>query len=389
MGNKEVFQAELKPVNFVTSDLGTSLISVGFRTDVGFFTLDLTTRWDGNIYYPGDLTRLIINGGVEGELYTLDGVGMDLMAFDEIAAGWSGEILNNLRIGARAKLLFGIGNISTVSSDLRVSASSDIWNIQSDMQFNVSLPFAEVSYDVDGMIEDVKLKEELQNPNFETVTKYMFNGNNLGFGLDLGVVYRPIDPLQISVSVVDLGYIHWKDEVHQIDYSMNYDYHGFEFNPFELSQDYSFSDFLDSSLTQMSDSLMGFLAFTPDGAYNKRLNTKLYAGVSYDITPKINFGLLSRTDFLNGIVAEKLTASANFSAGSVLNFTLSYSYMNSYFKNIGAGLSLNAGPLNFYLISDNALNVVFWPEEARSVNLWLGLNLVFGRQEKLDRPLVQ
>ena len=58
-GTQEVFLNKLKPVNMVTSDLGTSLLSVGFRTSVGFITLDMITRLDGNIYYPGDLARLI------------------------------------------------------------------------------------------------------------------------------------------------------------------------------------------------------------------------------------------------------------------------------------------------------------------------------------------
>jgi hypothetical protein len=207
--------------------------------------------------------------------------------------------------------------------------------------------------------------------------------------VDLGVEYRPIDPLQISVSLVDLGYIKWKDEVHQVEYKTEYDFTGLELNPFDLSEDYSFEDYLDSTLTQMTDSLQGFLQFTPGGAYSKRLNTKLYAGVSYYLTPNINMGLLSRTDFLNGKVSEQVTASANFTTGRILNFSLSYSYMNAYFKNIGAGLSINAGPLNLYLISDNALNALFWPEEARSVNLWFGMNFVFGYKEKMDYPLVQ
>jgi len=389
LGSKEAFLNKLEPVNFVASDLGTSLISVGFRTGAGFFTLDVITRWDGNIYYPGDLARLMISGADEGDSYELDGIGADLMAFDEISVGWSKEILDRLTVGVKAKMLFGIGDLSTISSDLSVSTSQDVWNIQSDMQFNASLPFAEVSYDEDGLMEDVVINDDFENPSFSSLSKYMLNTNNLGLGLDLGLEYRPIEPLQISVSLVDLAYIRWKDEVHQVDYATEYDFTGLELNPFDLSEDYAFEDYLDSTLTQMSDSLMGFLEFTPGGAYSKRLNTKLYAGVSYYVTPKINFGLLSRTDFLNGKVAEQLTASANFTTGRFLNLTLSYSYMNAYFKNIGAGLSINAGPLNLYLISDNALNAVFWPEEARSVNLWFGFNFLFGYKERADLPLVQ
>lgn len=389
LGNKEAFLNKLEPVNLVTSDLGTALISAGFRTKVGYFSLDVVSRWDGNVYIPGDLAQLLISGAKEEEIYNLDGVGTDLMAFDEISVGWSGEILDNLTIGARAKVLFGIGNIATKSSDLSLKTSQENWNLQSNMQFNVSLPFAEVIYDDEGNVEEVVIDEALENPTFSTVSKYMFNGKNLGFGVDFGADYRPLDELQISVSVLDLGYISWKDEVHQVDYKTEYDFLGFEFNPFDLSEEYSFADFLDSSSSELADSLSNFLEFTPGVVYSKRLNTKLFVGVSYDLTPSVNFGLLSRTDFLSGIITEQVTASANFKVARVLNFTLSYSYMNSYFKNIGAGLSINAGPVNLYLISDNALNVLFWPEQARSANFWFGFNLLFGYKDKPDLPLVQ
>ena len=389
LGNKQAFLNQLKSVNVVASDLGSSLVSFGFRTSVGFFSMDVTTRWDGNMYYPGDLARLLVNGALEGETYELDGVGADIMAFDEVSLAWSEEIIDNLTIGVRAKALFGVGDLSTTQSNLSVSTSQEVWNIKSNMRFNASLPFAEVVYDDDGMIEDVIINDDLENPNFSSISNYMFNVKNFGLGVDLGVDYRPIDQLQISVSLVDLGYIKWKDEVHQVDYNTEYNFTGLELNPFELSEDYTFEDYIDSTLTQMADSLQGFLQFTQGGAYSKRLSTKLYAGASFSVTPNINFGILSRTDFLNGKVSEQVTASANLSTGRFLNFSLSYSYMNAYFKNIGAGLSINAGPLNLYLVSDNALNALFWPEEARSVNLWFGINFIFGYKEKMDYPLVQ
>jgi hypothetical protein len=73
-----------------------------------------------------------------------------------------------------------------------------------------------------------------------------------------------------------------------------------------------------------------------------------------------------------------------------LNFTLSYTYKDSYLKNIGAGLSFLAGPLNIYVISDNALNAVFWSQETYSVNLWFGINFAFGCKPRIDgdRPLI-
>jgi len=396
-GDVEAFLSRLQPLNVAVTDFGSSLISFGFRTEVGYFSADVTSRWDGNIYYPGDVFRLMVEGTQAGQSYQMDGTAAQLAAFDEVGVGWSYELLDELRIGARAKLLFGIGNLSTSQSNLqlRVADNRD-WVLASDMHFDASLPFTELSYDEDGRIEDIALKGNLENPKVRDVTSYLFNTQNFGLGLDVGAEYRPLDELQISVSLVDLGYITWKDEVHHMRYSTvrageagEYTFRGLELNPLEIDDDYTFEDWVDSSVNVLADSLSSFLSFQEGGPYTRMLNAKLYAGVSYQLTPGINFGLLSRTDFLSEKVSQQVTASANFTTGRILNFSLSYSYINSYFKNIGFGLSAHLGPVNLYVISDNGLNALFWPGEAPAANLWFGLNLMFGYKDKVDLPLVQ
>ncbi len=392
-GDRQAFLNQLKPVNYIISDLRASILSVGFRTAAGFFSLDLTTRTDESFSFTEDLARLMINGAVEGERYDLDGTSVDMTAFDEISLGWSYPVLENLQVGARAKMLFGIGDLTTQRSNLSVTTSQDAWNIQSDMAVSASLPFAEVIYDDEGMIEDIIIDEDIDNLNPFALPRYMFNFGNPGFSADVGINYRPIEQLLLSASAIDIGFISWKDQVHEATYRTDYDFQGFEMDPFEFSDEYTLGDYMDSAVSQLSDSLLNFLKFTPGGAYSKRLNTKLYVGASFDVTPNINFGLLSRTGFLRDHVDQQFTASANFSTGRILNLTLSYTYKNSSLRNLGAGFSLNLGPLNMYLVSDNALDVLFWPQEARSMNLWFGMNLVFGYRQftgKIfnDKPLI-
>jgi len=392
--DKQAFLNLMKPVNFVASDIGTSLFSLGFRAGGNFFSVDVTTRVDGNIYYPGDLFNLLIEGAHENQTYTLDGLAPDVSVFDEISVGWSRKILYNLDIGARAKFLFGVGDLASKYSEINVTTSQDRWTLQSDMLLNASLPFAEVKYDEEGNISDIIIDENLKKPDPSLISHYMFNFKNFGFAADLGVNYRPIENLVISASLSDLGFISWKDSIHEISYKVdNFDFEGIEVNPLTLSEDFTFGDLIDSSLTALGDSLSGFLSMKPGTSYTRMLNTKLYVGASYYVTPHINFGLLSRTDFLNDKISQQFTASANLSAGRYINFSLSYSYINTYFKNLGAGLSFNFGPLNLYLISDNALNIVFWPQEAQSANFWFGMNLVFGYKnfggkEFKDKPMI-
>ncbi|MBN1132531.1 MAG: hypothetical protein JXR52_06980 [Bacteroidales bacterium] len=394
--DREIFLDALKPLNFVASDIGTSLASFGFRAGRNFISVDATTRVDGNFYYPGDVFKLLLNGAMEDETYSFDGLGVDLSVFNEVSIGWSRNILSNLDIGARAKFLFGVANVTTNRSDLRLTTSMDSWTIESDMLLSASLPFAEVTYDEEGLIEEVDVKDEFDNPSPNLISGYLFNTKNFGFAADLGVNFHPLDRLMLSASVTDLGFIRWTDGIHSASYELDaYEFKGIEVNPLSGTDDYSVGDMVDSTLTAIGDSLMGLFVMQEGGAYGKRLNTKLYLGASYFVTPKISFGLLSRTDFMNNKIAQQFTASANLTTGRFINLSLTYSYINNYFKNFGTGLSFNVGPFNMYLISDNILNLALWPEETQSVNLWFGLNLTFGyraytkrAKEYKDKPMV-
>ncbi|MFH0757765.1 MAG: DUF5723 family protein [Bacteroidota bacterium] len=388
LADREAFMSRLKPVNLVISNLGISLASMGFRTGAGFFSLGVATRMDGSLRYPGDLVNLLVYGAEDGKTYTLDGLGANMSLFSEITAGWAKTIFENLDVGVRAKMFFGIGNLYTQDSEISLQTSQEAWNIKSDFLIKTSLGFADVQYNNEGRIEEIVLDEDLRDLNPYQLARYAFGSGNPGFGLDLGAVYRPTDQLSLNISVVDLAFIRWKEEVHHLGYQMEYEFEGIELNPFGFSEGNSIGDYLDSTFSQLADSLGGFLEMGPGPIYTTWLNTKLYAGASYWITPMINLGILSRTDFRKKFVAESVTASANFSIGRLLNLTLSYSYMNSSFKNAGAGFSFNVGPLNLYVVSDNAVNVLLWPDLSRSVNVWVGMNLVFGYKDKVDSPLI-
>jgi len=388
MGSKEDFLDKLRPLNFVVSEVGSSLFSMGFRNRAGFFSLDITSRLDGSLYFPGDLARLILEGADEGETYNLSGIGADISGFEEVAVGWSGEIGSKLQIGVRGKLLFGLGNLSSTRSEISISPSEEAWNIQTDFELKASLPFAEVRYDDDGIIEEIIIEEDIRDMKPLALAQKAFSKGNIGLGFDVGIDYMPNKRWLLSASILDMGYIMWNDNVHELSYKRDYLYTSRGIDPFEFSDDYTFSDYIDSTLSQIADTLSDALKMGPGEKYARRLNTKIYLGASWLVTPGINLGLLSRTDFLKEAITEQITASANFKAGRFLNFTLSYTYMNNYFKNFGAGISINAGPLNIYAISDNALSVWLWPENVKTGSIWFGLNLILGYRQAVDRPLV-
>ena len=61
--------------------------------------------------------------------------------------------------------------------------------------------------------------------------------------------------------------------------------------------------------------------------------------------------------------------------------------MEGSYKNLGLGLALKLFPFNFYIITDTAPSIVFWPTEAKYLNLRVGLNIMFGGKQKKKAPV--
>jgi hypothetical protein len=391
LGDKDAFLDELDDVNFLLSSFGTSLGSFGFRAGKSFFSIDLTARMDGNIYYPKGMFELLFNGAPDGSEISLGGIGADINVFNEFSLGWSRKdfLLPNLDIGIRGKALFGLANLSTMNSSFDLSTSLDAWNVNSRMQINAAAP-SFVTFNDDFESEDgpVAFDGDFFNtaPPVEIV-KSLISPDRFGLALDAGINYRIFPQLQLSASVLDIGGINWKNTV-EGSFNFEYDYSmGIEVNPI-TGVDTAF-------ISELTDSLMNSLQFSTGDPYFSRLNPKLFVGISYYPIEKIGFGLLSRTDFLNESISQQFTGTVNMTTGKFINLSMSYSYISNTFNNIGAGLSFNVGIFNMYLISDNIISGALMPLTTRSVNLWFGMNLTFGwkRAERLakqiDRPMIR
>jgi hypothetical protein len=109
---------------------------------------------------------------------------------------------------------------------------------------------------------------------------------------------------------------------------------------------------------------------------------------------------LSYTRVIDKQLREALTLSANINLGNALSTSFSYTATNNRHDNLGAGLAFRAGIVQFYLISDripvmwnkikDKNNSVVIPADWNTVNLRLGMNLVFGNRnkEKSDKPMI-
>ena len=373
----------LNKKNFLNADVGVPFFSMGFGSpDKGwFFAFDVTQRITTNFTYPKALFEFPIYGPQEGMVFDFNGFGINTMMYTEVAVNYSHKINDMITVGLRGKALLGQVDLSSTKFDVTLATSEKEWIARSNIEMNATLPFLDVRFDEAGMIspDSTNFISDIE----KSIPRMIFNPKNTGLAMDLGVDIRPFDKLQLSASIIDFGAIKWKDKVYNLSNKGEYKYDGINVTLEGIDQFQPILDSLKESFKFRADSV----------PYSTWLPTKIYLGAAYYVHPKISFGVLSRTEFYQSTIRQQFTMSANLYPIRMISTTFSYSIMEGSYKNLGFGLALKLLPLNFYIITDTAPSIYFWPMDAKYLNLRVGLNFMIGgkqkkKAQKFDLPLV-
>ena len=388
--NIEDFTSKLRNRNFIAPDLHINLLSFGFRVKNSFVSFSLSERSSGRLALPKDLVLLGLHGNEQfaGKNADFSSIGADLNYYREYALGYSHIVDDRLTVGARGKLLFGKANISFADTDISLYTDADTYHMRMQSKFtvNMSLP---VHLEIrDGEIADASA--HFDNSDYDPLD-FVFKSSNTGFAIDLGATYKLIEPVTLYASITDLGFINWKDDVYNL--SMDGD---FEFDGLDVSSVFNSGDDSDPGEDILDELNEKFKISATENSYRSGLPARLFVGGMYELNPVIGFGLLSRSEVYQNRLEQAVTLSANSNIGRWLSASLSYSMMNNSYNNVGMGLSLRGGGFQLYVLSDN-LNSTFYPHRTNSVNLWFGLNLIFGHKsaaaprgdtlDKYDTPI--
>jgi hypothetical protein len=213
--------------------------------------------------------------------------------------------------------------------------------------------------------------------------------NSLGLGFDLGATYSGIDQVVLSASLIDIGFIRWRNYSYNFKMNGNYKFTGG--GNIDLLKGGTGS--FDSIGPRIMDSIKTAFKFKQqNSSYTTNLPTKLFLAGEYFPEKYFSVGLLSITQYYNSQFYEQITVSGNFRPLKMLMLSGSYSILNNGFSNLGLGLSSRFGPLNIYFVSDNipfkfgSMNLPV-PYEMMGFNFRFGMNLVFGIDKKYeDKP---
>ena len=402
--NVDDFIKKLNTSNYISPELNIQLLGMGFRAGKDLYvSLDITERIQGNFSLPKDLFILALKGNYDflGKTMDLSGLDARLKYFHEFGMGISKNVSNKLRIGVRGKLLFGVANVSLNNKSLGLTVNNDYtWDLNADLSANISGPIT-VKMNNQNKIEDIifdknRFLNDSGKIDLNKMLRYLSNAKNLGLGVDIGASYQLTDRINLSASIMDLGFINWKTDITNLQAAST-----FKFSGFNITNVVNGTKTINQLAQDMVDSLKNSFSIVKDNkGFKTYLPMSVLAGGSFNLTKRFSLGVLSNSLIIGKQIREAVTVSANLNLGNAFSTSICYTAENHTYDNLGAGLAFRLGLIQLYVIADKI--PVTWykiimdkgwipvPGSWNTINLRFGLNLPFGNKvkKKNDKPML-
>ena len=338
-------------LNNIGGDASIEILNVGYRSGNQFFSVTLSDHFESDIQFPNSILALASDYQNElltfGKFYDLTGFEVDLNHYRALALGYAREFGDRLSFGFKFKILGGLSNIRTTNNALGFVVRSE--GQQANFVNNMDILTS-------GM--DVWAGNENMG---------IWRDGNYGFAFDFGGRLQVNDKLEISASAVNLGFLKWNHFLSRADIS-NVAVDTSNINTF-------FDDYIEGQTDQLKNGTTNGIP-----AYFSHPAANLYAGANYQINDKHGIGLVLNTRFYKSRANVGAALSYSLALLDWLDFALSYAAYNNNYVNIGTGISVNKGPLQIYLASDNIVGV-FSPRTTKNAHVNFGVNLLIGRDE--------
>jgi hypothetical protein len=356
---------KLEPENRVFFDQRTATASVGFKLPGGLIVMaGHAFRLHGVITYPQELPEVIWGGNAQfiGETINI-APAADIMDWNEWSAGVA-KSFGIVSVGVRAKYLAGISSIDTDDDHRQatVFTDPDIYQlrIQSDYSFRSS-----------GLISVIDTSGLGFRVGLTDFDRKIFTQNS-GFAFDLGIEAKVTDKLRLSASVLDLGgTIRWKEEAYRFRSNGTFEYNGIDFPGSDLltgGDSISFSNKLDT----LND-IFQFVRTSEE--FSTKIPVRFYVGGSFQLNSAWRFGAAVFHQQATDRSATAVGANVHWSILRWLTIGALYNGNGRSAANLGFALELTPGPVQIYLLSDNAFSAFSLKSKA-AVNLRFGASVV-------------
>jgi hypothetical protein len=363
------FYSTIPTKNHLTENITLPLFGFQYRSEDKIFSFHISENQLLRLSFDKNLIKLI-NEGNNSFLDTAFSTDLDFnfLHFREYSLGYSQKVIDKLTVGSNIKILTGFSTFDVKQMNIGIETGDNIEYVKLSAHgnYNLSLP---VSFN-----SDSTSNSEEGGLN---MLSYLTNGSNLGFAFDLGARYQLLPELEISASLIDLGFIHWKSDVYNISHGGSFNWKGLDLSNFtnqpginEEAYKNPFNAILDSLLKMINLSI-------ESNPFSTSIPTKLYLAASYKPGSIFWAGIVDRIMFYDKQVSNSLTISGNLQLGRIFSLSAGYSIIDKSFNNLALGTALKLGPFEIYCLTGNifALNLL----SSRNFNIQFGLNFMFGK----------
>lgn len=346
------------------------LIFFGFKIahDRYFLNFSVRQRVSQDMLIPENLCNLLWYGNKAPEIFGKNvniSPEVNFSVYNEYGVSFSGNLMDDkLTYGARLKYLSGSLNMTTKKSKIEVLTDSSTFKIliKSDIEVQTS------------GLDDI-------NTYFnQKFGKIAFPGNQ-GIGIDLGLKYQINEQIDVNASVLDLGFINWRSRT--LALASQEPGETFEFKGYKLGKIMSLFDDFASFEQELSDSISDYFNF--DTVYNIKYNSKLPVriniGGTYTLNDQHYFNLLINGISWNHHLSPALSVSYYYNPKPFVGLIVSYNLFNRQYTNFGLGISINGGPVHFYIVTDNLPGMIFY-KSTNNISVQFGFNIFLDGKEK-------
>ena len=364
----------LTPKDEFSSTIQLEYLTGGFRGENPnlFYSFGGYLEFDNITYWPQDYASLIFDGNADqlGRRFDLGDLKTRGSLVNVLHFGVNKKVDRNLTIGGRGKIYSGIVDYSSTSNNGHLSNTEGqnnliATNLNADLLLRTS------------GLQDLDNASDSDTLTNEIISRALFGGD-LGLGIDVGFTYHLTERTTITGSLLEVGFIYHSSDPKSYSLKGNTTVEGIQINVLEnfasLDRDF-WQDLVDDIEAEVpfETDTKSYVSFRP---------TKMYASIrndfgepvgkggqqSCDCTAGSSGGGELRTKYRNSVGGQlyiinrprgpqmALTGFYTRRIGNILALKGTYTVDKFSYTNVGLGMNLQAGPVNFYIMADNLLS---------------------------------
>lgn len=375
--------------NTVLMDIDLPIASVGFHAFDGYNTIELRERTHIGLSMPYEFFQFAKD--MKNQNYSFDDLGMQGWSYMELGFGHSRQIFDNLRVGGKVKLLFGLAYADFSMKGVSANLQGDHWLISGKARGELNM-------------NGVKFKEKEEEYKSHPGTYKRVDGvdtdgaglGGFGLGLDLGGVYEFKDcsvdwlnGLKVSLALTDIGFISWSNTLVAESSGKEFRFDGFNNVAVKDGSGTTVDDMADD----YGDKLKDFANLEnkgDEGSSTHGLATTMRFGLEYPLPvyDKVTFGSLFTRRFDGNYSWGEERISANYKPLNWLNGGINLAF-TSFCTTMGWVLNIHPKGMNVFLGMDHTIGKTgasMVPLDS-NVSFHLGFNVAWGGKKKSDREL--